>query len=288
MIGSWCVYKVQTPLDSSSQVLAVNASVPNSAPIDDDDDDEYCCSEMATFNRQSNTSETRSIGGGSFTDEESNLSDKTRTNLIINYLPQTMTQDEIKDLFGSIGAIESCKLVRDKTTGKDLAVRTGGSTGTCSRSEPWLRVREFRSNGRRRQSRSDDERPSIAEQNHQSKSSSSDVHETERAAGILRASIVGLDQIRQFIHMRYSQTVDDQRARTLFHLVRQDHHQSNSHRSAHRFLSLSARARSFVDFRSSIFGFLLSILFSGLFCSSLFGINQIFQSLHCKSPAFDD
>jgi RNA recognition motif-containing protein len=41
-----------------------------------------------------------------------------RTNLIINYLPQTMTQDEIKDLFGSIGAIESCKLVRDKTTGK--------------------------------------------------------------------------------------------------------------------------------------------------------------------------
>jgi len=43
-----------------------------------------------------------------------------RTNLIINYLPQTMTQDEIKDLFGSIGAIESCKLVRDKTTGQSL------------------------------------------------------------------------------------------------------------------------------------------------------------------------
>lgn len=68
----------------------------------------------ATFNR----SETRSIGGGSSTDDESNLSEKARTNLIINYLPQTMTQDEIKDLFGSIGAIESCKLVRDKTTGQ--------------------------------------------------------------------------------------------------------------------------------------------------------------------------
>jgi ELAV like protein 2/3/4 len=72
---------------------------------------------MAAFNRES---ETRSIGGGSFTDDESNLSDKTRTNLIINYLPQTMTQDEIKDLFGSIGTIESCKLVRDKTTGQSL------------------------------------------------------------------------------------------------------------------------------------------------------------------------
>lgn len=69
---------------------------------------------MAAFNR----SETHSIGGGSSTDDESNLSDKTRTNLIINYLPQTMTQDEIKDLFTSIGAIESCKLVRDKTTGQ--------------------------------------------------------------------------------------------------------------------------------------------------------------------------
>jgi len=74
---------------------------------------------MAAFNRQQGNgdSETRSIGGGSFTDDESNLSDKIHTNLIINYLPQTMTQDEIKDLFGSIGAIESCKLVRDKTTG---------------------------------------------------------------------------------------------------------------------------------------------------------------------------
>jgi ELAV/HuD family splicing factor len=98
------------------QVLAPNSSVP----IEDqnEDDDAYSFSgEMAAFNRES---ETRSIGGGSFTDDESNLSDKTRTNLIINYLPQTMTQDEIKDLFGSIGTIESCKLVRYKTTGQSL------------------------------------------------------------------------------------------------------------------------------------------------------------------------
>ena len=31
-----------------------------------------------------------------------------------------MTQDEIKDLFTSIGPIESCKLVRDKSTGQSL------------------------------------------------------------------------------------------------------------------------------------------------------------------------
>lgn len=77
---------------------------------------------MASLNHQNGMtiSDTRSIGGTSYTDDESNSSDKTRTNLIINYLPQTMTQDEIKDLFSSIGAIESCKLVRDKATGQSL------------------------------------------------------------------------------------------------------------------------------------------------------------------------
>jgi len=39
------------------------------------------------------------------------------TNLIVNYLPQTMSQDDIRSLFASIGDIESCKLIRDKTTG---------------------------------------------------------------------------------------------------------------------------------------------------------------------------
>uniref|UniRef100_A0A8B9PQQ3 RRM domain-containing protein n=1 Tax=Apteryx owenii TaxID=8824 RepID=A0A8B9PQQ3_APTOW len=40
-----------------------------------------------------------------------------KTNLIVNYLPQNMSQEEFKSLFGSIGDIESCKLVRDKITG---------------------------------------------------------------------------------------------------------------------------------------------------------------------------
>lgn len=44
--------------------------------------------------------------------------DDSKTNLIVNYLPQNMTQEEFKSLFGSIGEIESCKLVRDKITGE--------------------------------------------------------------------------------------------------------------------------------------------------------------------------
>ncbi|MGH0117307.1 UNVERIFIED_CONTAM: hypothetical protein FKN15_013830 [Acipenser sinensis] len=46
------------------------------------------------------------------------LADDSKTNLIVNYLPQNMTQEEFRSLFGSIGEIESCKLVRDKITGK--------------------------------------------------------------------------------------------------------------------------------------------------------------------------
>lgn len=46
--------------------------------------------------------------------------DDSKTNLIVNYLPQNMTQEEFKSLFGSIGEIESCKLVRDKITGNTI------------------------------------------------------------------------------------------------------------------------------------------------------------------------
>jgi ELAV like protein 2/3/4 len=46
--------------------------------------------------------------------------DKTGTNLIVNYLPPGMSQDEVRQLFSSIGEVESCKLVRDKTTGQSL------------------------------------------------------------------------------------------------------------------------------------------------------------------------
>ncbi|EFO91758.1 hypothetical protein GCK72_003682 [Caenorhabditis remanei] len=45
---------------------------------------------------------------------------ESKTNLIINYLPQGMTQEEVRSLFTSIGEIESCKLVRDKVTGQSL------------------------------------------------------------------------------------------------------------------------------------------------------------------------
>jgi len=54
-------------------------------------------------------------------DSGDNNSDKcdnsALTNLIVNYLPQTMSQDDIRSLFASVGDIDSCKLIRDKVTG---------------------------------------------------------------------------------------------------------------------------------------------------------------------------
>lgn len=55
-----------------------------------------------------------SSNGSQVNEHDNNIS---KTNLIVNYLPQTMTQEEIRALFSSIGEVESCKLIRDKPTG---------------------------------------------------------------------------------------------------------------------------------------------------------------------------
>ncbi|CAG0879542.1 unnamed protein product [Cyprideis torosa] len=61
-----------------------------------------------------------SNGPGSTGDGSEGDRKESKTNLIVNYLPQTMTQEEIRSLFASIGEVESCKLIRDKVTGQSL------------------------------------------------------------------------------------------------------------------------------------------------------------------------
>jgi len=56
-------------------------------------------------------SDDSSLSAGAASDDE-NL-----TNLIVNYLPQTMSQDDLRTLFSSLGELESCKLIRDKSSG---------------------------------------------------------------------------------------------------------------------------------------------------------------------------
>ncbi|KAK4474193.1 hypothetical protein MN116_003491 [Schistosoma mekongi] len=46
--------------------------------------------------------------------------DRSRTNLIINYLPQSYDQNDLQHLFERVGPIRQCKLIRDKNTGGSL------------------------------------------------------------------------------------------------------------------------------------------------------------------------
>lgn len=51
-----------------------------------------------------------------------------RTNLIVNYLPQSMSQEELRSLFSSVGDVESAKLIRDKVAGNTQTLVHYGST----------------------------------------------------------------------------------------------------------------------------------------------------------------
>lgn len=48
------------------------------------------------------------------------MEDDSKTNLIVNYLPQSMSQDELRSLFSSVGEVASAKLIRDKVAGHSL------------------------------------------------------------------------------------------------------------------------------------------------------------------------
>lgn len=70
-------------------------------------------------NNNNNSSSTNNSSMDSPTSANSPQgSEDSKTNLIVNYLPQTMTQEEIRSLFSSVGEVESCKLIRDKVTGQ--------------------------------------------------------------------------------------------------------------------------------------------------------------------------
>ncbi|KAI1703605.1 RNA recognition motif domain-containing protein [Ditylenchus destructor] len=69
---------------------------------------------------QSGTSSPANGGGSNSEKLIDDPNNQKTTNLIINYLPQSMSQDEVRSLFTSMGEVESCKLVRDKVTGQSL------------------------------------------------------------------------------------------------------------------------------------------------------------------------
>jgi len=43
----------------------------------------------------------------------SGCDDSSRTNLIINYLPQNLTESELFKMFVTVGTVTNCKIMRD-------------------------------------------------------------------------------------------------------------------------------------------------------------------------------
>ena len=49
--------------------------------------------------------------------ETTTVADNEKTNLIVNYLPQDMKDEQFEDLFKKFGEMKSCKIVRNRSTG---------------------------------------------------------------------------------------------------------------------------------------------------------------------------
>ena len=61
----------------------------------------------ATGSDNNTSSSPNSGNGGNGRDDDS------RTNLIINYLPQNLTESELFKMFVTIGTVTNCKIMRD-------------------------------------------------------------------------------------------------------------------------------------------------------------------------------
>ena len=49
-----------------------------------------------------------------------NPESKAKTNLIVNYLPHSMSEDDVRNLFSGVGRVQSCKLIKDKLSQTSL------------------------------------------------------------------------------------------------------------------------------------------------------------------------
>ncbi|OON23673.1 ELAV/HuD family splicing factor, partial [Opisthorchis viverrini] len=93
-------FDARQPRGSNNYLVRASSPMPNS---------EWLPSGMQP------TSPTENVANPNYAGDNAN-----KTNLIVNYLPPFMSQEEVKALFSSIGEVESCKLVREKATGESL------------------------------------------------------------------------------------------------------------------------------------------------------------------------
>lgn len=89
-----------------------------SSNINDDQANNNC---FANVKQESNCDERSGDSESNANDSNTRISidsdDNEKTNLIVNYLPQQMTDEEFEDLFKKFGSMKSCKIVRNRVSG---------------------------------------------------------------------------------------------------------------------------------------------------------------------------
>jgi len=104
-------------MQNGMEVLNAAAAAANAAAAAQSGSASAAVAAAAAAIQQQQAQEAASENNGSVSSNgEKEMDEDNKTNLIVNYLPQTMTQEEIRSLFSSIGEVESCKLIRDKVT----------------------------------------------------------------------------------------------------------------------------------------------------------------------------
>ncbi|KAF6771899.1 hypothetical protein AHF37_06663 [Paragonimus kellicotti] len=98
---SYNTYDIKQPRSSNNYLLRATSPANTS--------------EWTSTTIQSNSPTDNGVMNINYSSDNAN-----KTNLIVNYLPPFMSQEEVKALFSSIGEVESCKLVREKATGESL------------------------------------------------------------------------------------------------------------------------------------------------------------------------
>lgn len=72
----------------------------------------YCLTQQSLCRYKTERSMNMTDFGGGQNRSLSESSD-ARTNLIVNYLPQNMTEKELYSMFVTIGPVESCRVMKD-------------------------------------------------------------------------------------------------------------------------------------------------------------------------------
>jgi len=105
-------------MQNGMEVLNAAAAAANAAAAAQSGSASAAVAAAAAAIQQQQAQEAATENNGSVVSSngEKEMDEDNKTNLIVNYLPQTMTQEEIRSLFSSIGEVESCKLIRDKVT----------------------------------------------------------------------------------------------------------------------------------------------------------------------------